>query len=833
MKGANTGRQAGKGPSTLLVSPRLDAVLINVTESRSKGGGVARTRRNVRADRHSTITLKWASRASESPSSMASRNIFVSCRWPIAQSKTRSFVHAPGDVLGIRFIMPFLHWSRGIFSWVGKGGRTWGSSRAAIARRMHPWGTRGRSIYNFGHGWRPHASAASPHVSVHSGGAGRRGRRACRTETGGGLRQLSTRVASASWDLPPSGGDDGEGRSGVEYLGLDPLAANRGQYEGEEEYEEEVALPEVCPGCGVQLQIDDPDGPGYCRVPERVIRFLESGGVVDEAADETVDNGLRDDLGDVKGSTRGVGGEVEVDISQFVTVKLDVQDLDGLGLPGMDDMDEEEVGDDVGDKDDGGGDSDAAEGGFNEMIRALNVEELSSADGSSSSRGKKSGEKREPKPRVFRDEEDEDLSLIDEILSSLVCERCYSLKHYGKIKSASAEAFLPDFDVAASVGEAVRSRQFRRAILLVVVDLADFDGSLPRLTIQKLVQEYLNKNFAFVVVANKADLLPKQATRIRLEQWVRRRIAQGGLPKPQSVHIVSSQSGAGIKTLLVDLQKSLGGGGARGGGTQAGDIWVVGAQNAGKSSLINAMKKAAGIHRDSQEVTAAPMPGTTLGVVPVTGGLVPKGCEMLDTPGVRHEYQITSQLGLEEVRMLLPRRSLKPRTYRLGEGSTIHLGGLARLDVTSVPGPTMYVTVWLSDEVRTHLGKTANAAALFGAHVGRDLTPPIAANEDDLERRIKQDMPIPVPTEVSVTGDTWKESSVDVCIAGLGWLAVGVSGEARVTVWAPPGVAITTRDAIVPDFAKEFCKPGFDKLLQRANSSKGAKKGGGKKAAKR
>ena len=86
MKGANTGRQAGKGPSTLLVSPRLDAVLINVTESRSKGGGVARTRRNVRADRHSTITLKWASRASESPSSMASRNIFVSCRWPTVQN---------------------------------------------------------------------------------------------------------------------------------------------------------------------------------------------------------------------------------------------------------------------------------------------------------------------------------------------------------------------------------------------------------------------------------------------------------------------------------------------------------------------------------------------------------------------------------------------------------------------------------------------------------------------------------------------------------------------------------------------------------------------------
>ena len=206
---------------------------------------------------------------------------------------------------------------------------------------------------------------------------------------------------------------------------------------------------------------------------------------------------------------------------------------------------------------------------------------------------------------------------------------------------------------------------------------------------------------------------------------------------------------------------------------------------------------------------------------------------MLDTPGVRHAYQITSHLRSEEVRMLLPRRSLKPRTYRLGEGGTIHLGGLVRLDVTSVPGTTMYVTVWVSDEVRTHLGKTDNAAQLFDAHVGRDLTPPVAADEADLEGRIKQGIVKPVSTDVSVVGDSWKQSSVDVCIAGLGWAAVGVSGEARLTVWAPPGVAITTRDAIVPDYAREFCKPGFDKLLQNSSSGSsgsGAKrKRGGKK----
>jgi len=619
-------------------------------------------------------------------------------------------------------------------------------------------------------------------------------------------RSSSAAVVRSLACVHASGEDGGEGE---------------GEEEEEEEYEE-ISLPEVCPGCGVAMQIEDADGPGYCRVPERVMRMLEGGwegGLAGE--DEWEDEG--DEAGGVfalEEVGEGLDGLEGQDVSQFVTVRLDDEDLEGLGLPGVD-VDGVDTDGDLDDADDAD---------FNDTIRKLNLEEQFSASASGSK--PKTKAKREPKPRVFRDDEEE-FSELDAILSSLVCARCYSLKHYGKVKSASAEAFLPDFDVAASVGEAIRSRQFRRAIVLVVVDLADFDGSLPRLTVQTMVNEYLHKNFTLVVAANKADLLPRQATKIRLENWVRKRMAQGGLPKPASVHIVSSQTGSGIGALLVDLQKSLGG---RGSGTsEAGDVWVVGAQNAGKSSLINAMKKAAGVHRSSQEVTAAPMPGTTLGVVPVTGGLVPRGCEMLDTPGVRHEYQITSHLGPEEVRMLLPRRSLKPRTYRLGEGGTIHLGGLARLDVTSVPGTTMYVTVWVSDEVRTHLGKTDKAAQLFDAHVGRDLTPPVAADEADLEGRIRQDMVKPVSTDVSVVGDSWKQSSVDVCIAGLGWAAVGVSGEARLTVWAPPGVAITTRDAIVPDYAREFCKPGFDKLLQNSRSGSsgsgsGAKrKRGGKK----
>ena len=543
----------------------------------------------------------------------------------------------------------------------------------------------------------------------------------------------------------------------------------------------EVSLPEVCPGCGVRLQLDDPDEPGYCRVPDKIMRMLEYG--VDPESVEQVpeEDDFEDD--DVMMMMEDIGSDDDMlDGEGFVRVRLD---------EGDDDADD-----------------------FNAMIQSLNM--MEQMDGGASTKRKE--KKPMAKPVMFEEEE-------DDLFSTLVCERCYSLKHYGKVKSSEAELVLPEFDVAKAIGDAMALRQFRRTIILIVVDLVDFDGSLPRSTIQSMMlllggmsgsSFKKESNFSVVVAANKSDLLPKEATASRLEQWVRRRISQGGLPRPSSVHIVSSYTRFGVNELVIDLQKSLRN------ATGGGDVWVIGAQNAGKSSLINAMRKTVK-SRSEKEVTAAPVPGTTIGIVNVSGGIVPPGCDMLDTPGVKHDYQLTTRMHLDEVRMLLPRRRLKPRTYRLGAGNTICLGGLGRIDVVTIPGSTIYITVWASDEVRTHLGKTENAEHLLRNHTGLDLVPPIAVNSDDSDERVLH-VPELEETDVVVQGNTWKANSVDVCIAGLGWASVGVNGTVELKVWAPKGVAITTREAIVPDMAKEFCKPGYDSLLQKDKKGKKQKK---------
>ncbi len=53
-----------------------------------------------------------------------------------------------------------------------------------------------------------------------------------------------------------------------------------------------------------------------------------------------------------------------------------------------------------------------------------------------------------------------------------------------KVKVEAAEALLPAFDLAKKVGRKIALQKDRRAVVLLVVDASDFDGSLPRAALQ-------------------------------------------------------------------------------------------------------------------------------------------------------------------------------------------------------------------------------------------------------------------------------------------------------------------------------------------------------------
>ena len=159
-----------------------------------------------------------------------------------------------------------------------------------------------------------------------------------------------------------------------------------------------------------------------------------------------------------------------------------------------------------------------------------------------------------------------------------------------------------------------------------------------------------------LLVVTKIDLLPTSLSPIGLEQWVRRRAREGGASVIKKVHFVSSVRNWGLKNLTEDVIELAG---AR------GHVWAVGAQNAGKSTLLNAMAKCVnGNERKVSYLTEAPVPGTTLGIVRVEG-VLPGQAKLFDTPGLLNPQQITTRLNREEQRLVHISKVLKPRTYRI------------------------------------------------------------------------------------------------------------------------------------------------------------------------
>lgn len=84
---------------------------------------------------------------------------------------------------------------------------------------------------------------------------------------------------------------------------------------------------------------------------------------------------------------------------------------------------------------------------------------------------------------------------------------------------------------------------------------------------------------------------------------------------------------------------------------------VIGAQNAGKSTLINALAKKGGVKVN--KLTEAAFPRTTLGILRIIGILSAKE-KMYDTPGLLHPYMMSMRLNREEQKMVELRKELCP-----------------------------------------------------------------------------------------------------------------------------------------------------------------------------
>ncbi|XP_061362984.1 GTP-binding protein BRASSINAZOLE INSENSITIVE PALE GREEN 2, chloroplastic isoform X2 [Gastrolobium bilobum] len=542
------------------------------------------------------------------------------------------------------------------------------------------------------------------------------------------------------------------------YAKITPRRDGKNPFLSEGRDEDETRGP-ICPGCGVFMQDEDPNLPGYYQQRKvKVEEFSDEDNIDDDDDDDEMgfwdssENKLEED-------TEGLKDEFDWDSDEWEAKFLEEEDdkleLDGFAPAGV---------------------------GYGNVTEEV------------LERAKKKKVSKAEKKRMAREAE----KVKEEVT---VCARCHSLRNYGQVKNQTVENLIPDFDFNRLISTRLMNPagSGSATVVVMVVDCVDFDGSFPRTAVKSLFEALeriqdnpkLGKKLPkLVLVATKVDLLPSQVSPTRLDRWVRHRSRSGGAPKLSGVYMVSAHKDLGVRNLL-SFMKNLAG--------PRGNVWVIGAQNAGKSTLINAFAKREGAQ--VTKLTEAPVPGTTLGILRI-GGILSAKAKMFDTPGLLHPYLMSMRLNRDEQKMVEIRKELRPRTYRIKARQAIHIGGLTRLDLIEASVETIYVTVWASPNVSLHLGKIENADEVWHNHVGVRLQPPIGSDRA-AELGTWQER------EVKVSGSSWDVKSIDIAIAGLGWFSLGFKGEATIKLWTFDGVDVTLREPLVLDRASFLEKPGF------------------------
>lgn len=331
----------------------------------------------------------------------------------------------------------------------------------------------------------------------------------------------------------------------------------------------------------------------------------------------------------------------------------------------------------------------------------------------------------------------------------LYCQRCFRLRHYNEITDVQ----LTDDDFLRLLHEVGASN----ALVVNVVDIFDFNGSvipgLPRFVAGNDV----------LLVGNKKDILPKSVKTSKVAQWLTERAHEEGL-RPVDVVLTSAQNKQAIKELIEKIEQY----------RKGRDVYVVGVTNVGKSTLINAIIQE--ITGDKDIITTSRFPGTTLDKIEIP---LVDGSHIYDTPGIIHRHQMAHYLSAKNLKYVSPKKEIKPKTYQLNPEQTLFLGGLGRFDFVS--GNKQGFTAYFDNELQLHRTKLAGAGEFYEKHVGSLLTPPSKKEVTDFPQLVKHELKIEVKT--------------DVVFSGLGWIRV--TGPAKIAAWAPDGVAVVTRKAII------------------------------------
>lgn len=329
------------------------------------------------------------------------------------------------------------------------------------------------------------------------------------------------------------------------------------------------------------------------------------------------------------------------------------------------------------------------------------------------------------------------------------CQRCFRLRHYNELQDIKVDEDI-FLEKLSSIAE-------DQAFVVQVIDIFDFEGSIIT-GLQRLIGQQ-----DFVVAANKVDLLPKAIKPNRIIHWLKGQFHDLGL-KPKEVFLVSAKRPDTLQGLIEMINDQV----------RQRNVYIVGVTNVGKSTLINQLISHYG--GDREIITTSDHPGTTLDLIRIP---LTEQTALIDTPGIIKQNQLAYYLDRKGMKQVLPRKTMKPKTFQLNPGQTLFLGGLGRIDFLA--GDKTSFTAYVSNDLYIHRTKTDQADQLYTNQVGDLLTPPYSSQLSDFPKLVSRDFQL--------------QADQDIAISGLGWLTSNQAGQVR--VWAPQGIQVSLRTGLI------------------------------------
>lgn len=344
----------------------------------------------------------------------------------------------------------------------------------------------------------------------------------------------------------------------------------------------------------------------------------------------------------------------------------------------------------------------------------------------------------------------------------IFCDRCYKDSKFNLVPNEASVS--PDFLTMLMDAKA------SDAFIVYVIDLYSFECSFIKDVVDAI------RRLKIMVVANKRDLLPKEAKDVSLREYVAHRFRAAGLAiTTDDIILLSLTSATDLTKIVKEIAEK----------RQGHDVYIIGAASSGKSLfLATVLRQYKNV--SPRNITTSEYPGTSLSVIQIP---LDASSSVYDTPGTGVQ---NSFIGLSDqalVKTITPRSPVIGRTFVLRKGGSLFVGGLVRIDFIGGKADKTAIVAYFPPSVE--LRKIAPQKDLDQAFLGA--IAPRAKGLRSLMSSAKVNPTTPLVSSIKAM-DAFdfpisERGKRDIGIAGLGWISFMGSGQ-TFRVYVPKGIGV-------------------------------------------